>query len=98
MLSVGDSIADENILPPNVRLENIEIGHYVSAWLIQLDERQRSVIERRYGLNGLEFHTLAQPAQSLDLTQERVRQIQIEALASLRKIFRRSGLSRETLL
>ena len=98
MLSVGESIADENTLPPDVGLENIEIGHHVHAWLNQLNERQRSVIERRYGLNGLEIHTLEQLAQSLDLTRERVRQIQIEALASLRKILRRSGLSRETLL
>ena len=62
------------------------------------NERQRSVIEHRYGLNGLEIHTLEQLAQSLDLTRERIRQIQIEALASLRKILRRNGMSRETLL
>jgi len=98
MLSVGESIADENSLPPDIRLENIEIEHHVHEWLNQLGERQRSVIERRYGLNGLEIHTLEQLAQSLDLTRERVRQIQIEALASLRKILRRSGISRETLL
>jgi RNA polymerase nonessential primary-like sigma factor len=98
MLSVGESIADENSVPPDIRLENIEIEQHVHEWLDQLNERQRSVIEHRYGLNGLEIHTLEQLAQSLDLTRERVRQIQIEALASLRKILRRSGLSRETLL
>lgn len=98
MLSVGESIADENTLPPDIRLENIEIEHHVHEWLTQLNDRQRNVIERRYGLNGLEIHTLEQLAQSLDLTRERVRQIQIEALASLRKILRRSGISRETLL
>ena len=98
MLSVGESIADENTLPPDIRLENFEIEHHVHVWLNQLNERQRSVIERRYGLNGLEIHTLEQLAQSLDITRERVRQIQIEALASLRQILRRSGLSRETLL
>jgi RNA polymerase nonessential primary-like sigma factor len=70
----------------------------VHEWLNQLNERQRSVIERRYGLNGLEIHTLEQLAQTLDLTRERIRQIQIEALASLRQILRRSGLSREALL
>lgn len=98
MLSVGESIADENTLPPDIRLENIEIEHYVHEWLDQLNERQRRVIECRYGLNGLEIHTLEQLAQCLDLTRERVRQIQIEALASLRKILRRSGISRDTLL
>ena len=98
MLSVGESIADENTLAPDIRLENIEIEHFVHEWLDQLNERQRGVIECRYGLNGLEIHTLEQLAQCLDLTRERVRQIQIEALASLRKILRRSGLSRDTLL
>ncbi len=85
-------------MPPDIRLENIEIERHVHEWLNELNERQRSVIERRYGLNGLEIHTLEQLAQSLELTRERVRQIQIEALASLRKILRRSGISRETLL
>ena len=98
MLSVGESIADENTPQPDIRLENAEIETYVREWLSQLNERQRSVIEQRYGLNGSEIHTLEQLAQSLNLTRERVRQIQIEALASLRKILRRSGMSRETLL
>jgi len=98
LLSVGESIADENTPQPDIRLENAEIETYVREWLNQLNERQRSVIERRYGLNGSEIHTLEQLAQSLDLTRERVRQIQIEALVSLRKILRRSGMSRETLL
>ena len=52
MLSVGESIADENTLPPDIRLENIEIEHYVHEWLDQLNERQRSVIECRYGINN----------------------------------------------
>ena len=98
LLSVGESIADENTPQPDIRLENAEIETYVREWMDQLNERQRSVIERRYGLNGSEIHTLEQLAQSLNLTRERVRQIQIEALASLRKILRRSGMSRETLL
>ncbi len=98
MLSVGESIADENTPQPDIRLENAEVETHVREWLNQLNERQRGVIERRYGLNGSEINTLEQLAQSLNLTRERVRQIQIEALASLRKILRRTGLSRETLL
>ena len=97
-MSIGESIADENTLPPDVCLENAEIERRVQDWLDQLGERQRSVIESRYGLNGSEIHTLEQLAQNLDITRERVRQIQIEALACLRKILRRNGLSRENLL
>jgi RNA polymerase nonessential primary-like sigma factor len=98
LLSVGESIADENMVLPDVCLENAELESRVHDWLEQLGERQRSVIECRYGLNGSEIHTLEQLAQSLHLTRERVRQIQIEALACLRKILKRSGMSRETLL
>lgn len=98
MLSIGESIADESTPAPDVRLENEEIAGYVRQWLSQLSERHRNVIERRYGLNGSEIQTLEQLARNLNLTRERVRQIQIEALASLRKILRRAGMSRETLL
>ncbi len=98
MLSVGESIADETTPTPDLRLENAEIARFVQDWLKQLSDRHRSVIERRYGLNGTEIQTLEQLAQNLNLTRERVRQIQIEALASLRKILRRNGMSRETLL
>jgi len=98
MLSVGESIADESTPAPDMRLESEEIAGYVRAWLSQLSERHRSVIERRYGLNGSEIQTLEQLARNLCLTRERVRQIQIEALSSLRKILRRAGMSRDTLL
>ncbi len=98
MLSIGESIADESTPTPDGRLENEEIARYVREWLSQLSERHRSVIERRYGLDGSEIQTLEQLARSLCLTRERVRQIQLEALTSLRRILRRAGMSRETLL
>ena len=97
MLSVGESLADENGLTPEARLEVSEMESQVQGWLDELSERQRGVIERRYGLNGSEISTLEQLAQDLNLTRERVRQIQLEALASLRRILRRSGISRDVL-
>lgn len=98
MLSVGEAIADDNMLGPDAQLENEEIAEYIRTWLGQLSDRHRSVIEQRYGLNGAETQTLEQLARRLDLTRERVRQIQIEALTSLRRILKRSGNSRDTLL
>jgi RNA polymerase nonessential primary-like sigma factor len=97
MLSVGESLADENCLTPQARLELSEMEDQVEAWLDQLSERQRNVIERRYGLSGTEICTLEQLAQDLNLTRERVRQIQLEALSSLRRILRRSGIKRDVL-
>jgi RNA polymerase nonessential primary-like sigma factor len=49
-------------------------------------------------LNGRELLTLQQLASRLMLTRERVRQIQLEALAQLRRILRRRGLSKDVLL
>ena len=98
MLSVGESLADENCLTPDARLEASQIEEQVQQWLELLSERQRNVIERRYGLNGTEISTLEQLAQDLGLTRERVRQIQLEALSSLRRILRRNGINRDVLL
>jgi len=97
MLSVGESLADESSLAPDARLELSEMEAQVEEWLDQLSERHRSVIERRYGLSGSEISTLEQLAQDLQLTRERVRQIQLDALSSLRRILRRSGINRDVL-
>ena len=98
LLSVGESLADESSLTPEARTQLSEIEQQVTQWLEQLSDRQRGVIERRYGLNGSDIYTLEQVAQDLNLTRERVRQIQLEALSSLRRILRRSGINRDVLL
>jgi RNA polymerase nonessential primary-like sigma factor len=98
MLSVGESIPDDLSLTPDRRLENAELEGNVQDWLAQLTDKQRRVIECRYGLNGKDVATLEQLAEELNLTRERVRQIQLEALQSLRRILRRQGVSKDELL
>jgi len=98
MLSIGESIADDTAAGPEATLATHEMESLVREWLAQLSPRQRTVIERRFGLNGQEVLTLEQLSEELDLTRERVRQIQLEALAQLRLILRRRGLSKEVLL
>ena len=58
----------------------------VDALISRLPPRQRQVLERRYGLNDHAVQTLAEIAAELGITRERVRQIQGEALARLRRI------------
>ena len=58
----------------------------VDALIARLPPRQRDVLERRYGLNDRGVQTLAEIAAEFGLTRERVRQIQGEALARLRKL------------
>ena len=63
-----------------------------------LSDKQRQVIEYRYGLNACEVATSEELAERLSLTRERVRQIQIEALAKVRRILKRHGGSKDVLL
>ena len=98
MLSIGESISDEQSVNPESGLQTQEVEALVRQWLEQLNGRQRSVIERRFGLNNQEVCTLEDLAGQLGLTRERVRQIQLEALGQLRRILRQRGLSKEALL
>jgi len=98
MLSIGDALSDEQGVNPEAGLQAQEIESLVKQWLEQLNQRQRVVIERRFGLNNQEVCTLEDLAGQLGLTRERIRQIQLEALGQLRRILRQRGLSRDALL
>lgn len=98
MLSIGESISDEQGINPEAGLQAQEVESLVQQWLGQLNDKQRTVIERRFGLNSQEVCTLEELAGHLGLTRERVRQIQLEALVQLRRVLRQRGLSREALL
>jgi len=96
--SLGDAIADEAAVNPEALLQFREMGALLDDWLAQLPGRQRQVIERRYGLNGVDVVTLEVLAVDLGLTRERVRQIQADALDRLRSIVKRGGVTRDSLL
>ena len=96
--TMAEVIADETGGDPESLLQTSEVDSLLGSWLDQLTDRQRSVIERRYGLNGAEVATLDSIALDLGLTRERVRQIQMEGLERLRKIIKRGNISRDSLL
>ena len=96
--TMSELIADDSGGDPESLLQSSEIDHLVDDWLAELSERQRLVIERRYGLNGSDIATLDLIANELGLTRERVRQIQMEGLDRLRKIIKRGNISRDSLL
>ena len=97
-LSMSDSIADEGAEDPAAHLAQHEAEMLVADWVTQLTDRQRLVVERRYGLGGQDATTLERIATDLGLTRERVRQIQMEALSKLRRRIARDGLTSEALL
>ena len=97
-LTMSDAIADEAAEDPATHLEHEEAEALVAEWVSQLTDRQRLVVERRYGLGGQDVTTLEDIASDLGLTRERVRQIQVEALTTLRKRIARDGLTPDALL
>jgi RNA polymerase nonessential primary-like sigma factor len=97
-LSMSDSLADEAAEDPSAHLAQQEAEVLVADWVMQLTDRQRLVVERRYGLGGQDATTLDDIASDLGLTRERVRQIQMEALSKLRKRIALDGLTPDALL
>lgn len=87
---LGDLIADSNRNEP---LEDIEIGLYkeqLSKWLGQLNEQERQVISYRFGLEDLNRKTLTEIGQIMEISRERVRQIELKSLRKLRGLTRKS--------
>jgi RNA polymerase nonessential primary-like sigma factor len=75
-----------------------DVHMVLEHWLERLSDKQRAVVERRFGLHGCERLTLEQVGTEIGVTRERVRQIQLDALARLRSIMESHGLSLDTLL
>jgi len=88
-----DAIADDNNPDPCVLLADKKMGNKVEQWIEKLPDRERDVIQRRFGLHNQQSETLAEVGDALGVTRERVRQIQIQALKRLRQISEADGLS-----
>ena len=95
--SLLDAIPDENNIDPSDLLQDENIRDSIDVWLNQLTDKQREVVERRFGLHGYDPSTLEQVGVEIGVTRERVRQIQIEALKRLREILESQGFSGDAL-
>lgn len=95
--SLLDTIADENSVNPAVLLTDENLRTHIEVLLDELTENQQQVIARRFGLRGYEKATLEEVGLEINLTRERVRQIQVEALKALRKLLEGVGLTQEDL-
>jgi RNA polymerase nonessential primary-like sigma factor len=95
--SLLDTIADEQNPDPMLVLQEEDLMKHIELWLSQLNEKQRIVVERRFGIGGGEIATLEEVGAEIGITRERVRQIQIEALKKLRELLEREGFSIDAL-
>lgn len=88
-----EALADKNTLDPEEVLANEHLHRSLEACLLELSDKQREVLSRRFGLGGYERQTLEEVGKAVGLTRERVRQIQMSALKALREILSKRGLS-----
>lgn len=91
-----DMIADAPDRSPHAVTIQEEISLYIHNWMNGLSERQREVIIRRFGFHGDKEQTLEEVGFEVDLTRERVRQIQLDALACLREKASEDGFTRDS--
>lgn len=97
-LSLGDTLADTGTASPEACTQEHEVMKLVDDWLQRLSDKHRLVIERRFGLHNYDIATLEDLAEELQLTRERVRQIQQEALQKLKRLLTRGGVRKDALL
>lgn len=95
--SLLDAIPDEANNDPILLLQDKDVKDNIDNWLDKLTDKQREVVERRFGIHGHDISTLEEVGNSIGVTRERVRQIQIEALRKLREILESEGFSGDAL-
>ena len=81
---LGDFLADESILEPGDAASRELLREQIRTVLEALNEREREVLEMRFGLNDGKDHTLEEVGKSFGVTRERIRQIEAKALRKLR--------------
>lgn len=89
-----DIIQDENISSPDAELEKFFDKERTVGFLDMLNERERKIIELRYGLIDGEAKTLAEIAGELGVSRERVRQIEAATLKRIRLLLKQDKLKK----
>ena len=81
-----DIIPDRHAMTPDQILGDVESVHRLIDLLTKLEDRERKILEMRFGLGGYKALTLEEVSQKIGRTRERVRQIQNQALAKLKTL------------
>lgn len=88
----GDFIPDETVVEPVDAASKELLREQIRGVLSFLSDREREVIEMRFGLNDGKDHTLEEVGKSFGVTRERIRQIEAKALRKLRHPSRSKAL------
>jgi len=82
--SLGDFIEDESVMGPADQASRELLREQMRDVLEALNERERQVLEMRFGLLDGQPRTLEEVGQAFKVTRERIRQIEAKALRKLR--------------
>ena len=82
--TLGDFIEDEDTASPEESATVQLLKEQVREILSTLSDRERKILEMRFGLNGTKSHTLEEVGLEFAVTRERIRQIEAKALRKLR--------------
>src|SRR5262249_49945015 len=80
----GESLLDALTYPAVEETHGPDLDDYLFSMINQLKPREQVVLQLRFGLSGTERHSLSQVSDLLDVSKERIRQIQEAALEKLR--------------
>ena len=83
--TLGDFIEDEDTASPEESASSQLLKEQVREILGSLSDREKKILEMRFGLNGTKSHTLEEVGLEFAVTRERIRQIEAKALLKLRK-------------
>lgn len=87
-----DIIPDEKTAAPDEIVQDQETLVHTLELVERLDERERTILRLRFGLQGERPRTLEEVSQAIGRTRERVRQIQNQALVKLRQMLEDEGV------
>ncbi len=86
---LGDLIADGSAEEPLDKVEQSIHQEQLGRWLTHLSEQEQHVLKLRFGLEGNDRHTLAEIGRLLEVSRERVRQVELKSLRKLRNLTRK---------
>ncbi len=90
--TMGDTLKDAESSTPDNLISILRLHDDLKDALVEIGERERMIVEYRYGLTGQTPMTLNDIGKKLKLSRERVRQIEERALLRLRRVAAKMGL------
>ena len=88
MTEFGESVPDEQAQTPFELFREKDFSDQIDRVLKTLNQRETTILTERFGLNGTTAKPLEQVAQLIGVTRERVRKLELAALAKLRSAFK----------